>query len=174
VDTYLIGVSGKAGAGKDTIADSLVKYAGFFKASFALPLKIEGMVKMGFTRSEVFETKPPHVRHWLQTYGDGQRKADPEYWIRKLDSLIQGRERVVISDVRYPNEVEYVQRRGGRVIRVLHAGRPYPLEGTPAAEHISETALDGLTLTAVPNPKGFTEKDLFELTLRLTFPQLLI
>lgn len=174
MDTYLIGVAGKAGAGKDTLADALVKYAGFFKASFALPIKIEGMVKMGFTRSEVFDTKPQYVRSWLQSHGAAQRRTAPDYWIRQLDPLIRDKERVVIADVRYPNEVEYVHSRGGHVVRVLHAGRPYALDGTPEALHESEVALDGLALTRVPNPKGFTERDLLELTLRLTYPQLLI
>lgn len=170
----LLGLAGKAGAGKDTIADELVKRFGFVKASFAFFVKVDAMLKAGFTRSEVFETKPREVREWLQRHGEAMRQRDPDHWVRKLDAAIAGRHRVVISDVRYPNEVEYVTRNGGRVARVLHSGRPYPLAGTPAASHISETALDHIELPLIPNRKGYTTADTAEVALMVTFPQLLI
>lgn len=40
-ETYILGLSGPAGCGKDTVADLLVAHAGFTKMAFADPLKSE-------------------------------------------------------------------------------------------------------------------------------------
>lgn len=40
-ETYILGLSGPAGCGKDTVADLLVAHAGFTKLAFAAPLKSE-------------------------------------------------------------------------------------------------------------------------------------
>lgn len=173
VGRIILGVAGKAGAGKDTLADELVKNHGFFKASFALALKLEVMQKLGFTREEVFETKPPHVRKVLQEYGQAMRDADPEFWIRKLERYIEGKRAVVIPDVRYINEVAAIERWGGKVIRILHADRPYPLAGTPAATHPSETELDAVALPNVWNTKASLPADLARAGLSLSYPHLI-
>jgi hypothetical protein len=66
--------------------------------------------------------------------------------------------RFVIPDVRFPNEVEYIQRKGGRVIRVLApqrvANSPLSLE---ARLHRSETALDEYPLD---NFDGLLDNDI--------------
>ena len=86
-------------------------------------------------------SKPGYVsmtfRQMLQLYGtEYRRRQDPDYWVRRLEAKLHGLERVVIDDVRFPNEVEMIQRLGGRVIRI---DRPGPNEST----HASETELDG-------------------------------
>lgn len=169
----VLGVAGKAGAGKDTLADALVKHYGFFKASFALALKLEVMEVYGFTRQEVFETKPAHVRKVLQEHGVAAREKDPLHWIRKLEAYIADKPRVVVPDVRFPNEVEAVARWGGQTVRVINAHGRYPLEGTPAAAHPSETALDTHVLPAVVNTAQHLPEDLAASALRATFPFLL-
>ena len=85
-------------------------------------------------------SKPGHVgltfRQTLQLYGtEYRRRQDPDYWVKRLEEKLQGLERVVIDDVRFLNEVEMVQRLGGRVIRI---DRP----GAEKSRHESEITLD--------------------------------
>ena len=56
--------------------------------------------------------------------------------MKRLEAKLEGLGRVVIDDVRFPNEVEMIQRLGGKVIRI---DRPGPAEST----HASEIELDG-------------------------------
>ena len=144
----IVGLSGKAGAGKDTIARAVFRPLGYAPWAFAFPLKVAG-TGHGFSYQEVFQTKPPMARQWLQEYGARKRDMDPDFWVKQADAWIRtlheaiGITKFVITDVRYRNEVDYTHSMGGKVIRIHHGhGLPYPLEGTLAAGHSSETDLD--------------------------------
>lgn len=79
-------------------------------------------------------------RELLKTIGtDWFRDIWPEIWIKNYELQIadesdEGAKIIVTSDVRFPNEVECVQKLGGHVIRLLR--NPYN------DQHESETALD--------------------------------
>lgn len=78
------------------------------------------------------------VRRTLQCMGVGVRDLDPEFWVRVvMDAVDNHLGPVVITDVRFPNEVAAVVSRAGRTVRVVNPR-------VPAAEdqHVSETALD--------------------------------
>lgn len=143
----IIGISGKAGSGKDHLGRLLRRF-GYQNVAFAWPLKLEG-IALGFSYEEVFDTKPPQVRTWLQEQGMWRRQQDQDYWVRQLHGLITvlnkqgGIPNFVITDMRFPNEFAFVRNHGGKVIRLAHGDRNYPLAGTLAASHASETALDG-------------------------------
>lgn len=144
----IIGVSGKAGSGKDWLFEHVLRPRGYVRWPFALPMKAAAYAK-GFTVEEI-ANKPPHVREWLQRYGteEHREKYGEDWWVRMHEAYVDflSREirvsRIAVCDVRFPNEAAYIKRKGGSLVRMLHAGRPYPLKGTPAAEHPSETALD--------------------------------
>ncbi len=143
----VLGLSGKAGQGKDAVYEYILRPRGWKRWSFAHPIKAAG-VGNGFSVIEVTETKPPHVRKWLQEYGteEHRNKYRPDFWIRAASYWMHTLERdlgvrhVVFTDVRFPNEANWIRSQGGKLVRLQ--GRPYPLAGTPAAEHPSETALD--------------------------------
>lgn len=143
----IVGISGKAGSGKDYVGRYMRRY-GFQNVAFAWPLKSECVKQKIGTFDECFDTKPPHVRRWLQEFGVGMRDADPRYWIDQLDTLLRvlesqgGLTSFVITDMRFKNELEYVREMGGKLIRLEHGTRQYPLAGTTAAHHRSETDLD--------------------------------
>jgi rhodanese-related sulfurtransferase len=59
-------------------------------------------------------------------------------WIAALEKRIQGYENVVISDVRFPNEIDFVRSAGGVIIRVKRGEDPTPEK--LATLHVSETA----------------------------------
>jgi hypothetical protein len=143
----VIGLSGKAGQGKDAIFESILRPRGWRRWTFAHPIKAAG-VGFGFDMEDVTTRKPRHVREWLQRYGTEEHRdkynedfwiKEAEYWLHVLSRDI-GTEKIVFTDVRFPNEARWIKSKGGVLVRVT--GRSYPLEGTPAASHPSEVALD--------------------------------
>jgi hypothetical protein len=81
-------------------------------------------------------------REAMQFRGATARKENPGYWVYRLHERIHNLAHVIIDDVRYPNECEYIQTRGGLLVRV----HPHPYwRPEPHAEHESETALDDWT-----------------------------
>lgn len=150
----LIGISGKAQHGKDTLGKMLVENHGYTRFAFADPLKemayrIDPMIsgtqslawlvdQMGWEEAK----KIPEVRRFLQYLGHGAREVlDKGVWIRRtmrdVDAMIKEGHRVVITDMRYLNEVDAVIKRNGYVVRV---NRP---DAGPTGDDLSETALDG-------------------------------
>lgn len=170
----IIGLTGLAGSGKDTVA-ALLAMKGFQRYAFAdgvreevaesirnvqqvlgernpwsrcmdvlCDLKITKAILDGEITPEMVWGKPtsPLMRVLLQKHGTEFRRAqDPEYWVNKLmTQLVWDRARyitkykedmvrlntcrpmehelVAISDVRFPNEVEAIRERGGRIWRV--------------------------------------------------------
>jgi hypothetical protein len=72
--------------------------------------------------------------------GEYRRSQDRKYWVKRLAERIQtdAPEVALISDMRYPNEAQWVKEVGGFIVRVRRLGF------TPVNEHISETAFDGM------------------------------
>lgn len=133
-----IGILGEAQAGKDTVARILVQRHDFVRRGFADALKEDvGLSLLHWTDPQYIEhrvyarkyvdgLKPfPEIRTLLQAYGAARRALDQDYWIRRLFAWA-GREHpgdsLVIPDVRYRNEAEYLRKVGFRLIRVVRPG----------------------------------------------------
>lgn len=138
------------GAGKDTAADHLQKIYPFLKrASFALRVK-EVVATLTGTRLEDNMSREGKAS-WApgfdvtlgrmqQLVGEGLRQVVCEdVWIRSV--LGSTSESIVITDVRYPNEVEAILRAGGMVLRIKRDTSALELDGRDP-NHPSETALD--------------------------------
>lgn len=133
----VIGLCGFSGSGKDTVADIFVKY-GYKKLSFADSLKDAVSVIFGWDR-EMLEGKTEKSRKfrerkdkfWSKKFGRDitPRKILQEFgtevcrdnlintiWIDSLERKIDGN--VVITDVRFKNEYQFVKDIGGTIIRV--------------------------------------------------------
>lgn len=154
--TRLIGLSGFARSGKDTLGQTLASTYGFQPVAFADRLKdmaasIDPLVhtsRLGSAsiplhsvlRGSDWEQAKTHpgVREFLQALGVAARQHISEtVWIDALfRSLDTERYRYVITDVRFPNEADAVRERGGQVWRVERPGTG------PANDHQSETALN--------------------------------
>ncbi len=157
--SLILGVTGKKRSGKDTFASRLVTEHGFTRLAFADALKqtmidLDPIVECG-NGYGAFESvrlsdilgpnldwevakEVPEVRRLLQAHGVAIRDhVDPNVWVNAVAlkaAQIDGP--VVVTDVRFPNEADWINEVGGALIRVLRPG----LASTD--EHVSETALD--------------------------------
>ena len=151
----IIGISGKKGAGKDTVCGAIwgdqeqAFHVGFVDAIqelvFSLYPEIEVDSWQGLSRqkvkSQVLECGLT-VREVLQEVGNFFRSLDPDFWVKQWKRKVEcvkaelGPGTLVLnSSVRYPNEVKAIQDMGGKVIRLTRT--PYPED-----QHESEVALD--------------------------------
>lgn len=169
MSAFVIGITGKASSGKDTIADYLVEYYGFTKFKFAdrlrdMLLDLDPIVghetdnwsygdSVEYTRlSELVDEfgweeakKEPEVRRLMQVFGtDVMRKWEGEdYWINalSLDIRRSSCDKAVISDVRFLNEAEWCKYHG----MVMKVVRPTGAQLADSAKaHPSETKLDSI------------------------------
>lgn len=152
----IIGISGYARTGKDTIAGILHDQYGYHQMSFAaalksvthdsgarIPLYIDNELTdrgVGEFVDEVgWETakRAPQVRELLQGLGVAAREhIHEDVWVDAAFHKAPSGP-LVFSDVRFPNEFKIIRHRGGVMWRV---SRP----GVGAINpHISETALNG-------------------------------
>lgn len=142
----IIGVVGFIGSGKGTAADILVKKHGFTKLSFADTVKDATAAIFGWPRhlleGETAESRAwreekdewwsektgKHItpRNMLQLMGTevGRDMIDPNIWVYSLERRLELYPNVVIADVRFPNEIKFIQSKGGFVIRVKRGPDP--------------------------------------------------
>lgn len=156
----LLCIAGRAGVGKDTVADYLVKHHGYVKYRFADPLKKLLNERFGWTPEQwddrswkeapqrhcgsrstayyPFEDFSP--RSWAQWLGTevGRTIGGKDVWVNAMWRDYQERhpgQRMVVCDARFDNEAASFWARGGDV---LHIERP----GAPAVEsHASEAGI---------------------------------
>lgn len=155
----IVGLAGKAGSGKSYLADQILVPAGFLPLSLAGPMKsqlaAEGVIPADEATGRA--SKGPRTRRVLQVFGTelGRGRFYEDVWCVRLEwwlswFLNHGITRFVVPDVRFQNEVLWIQDMSGLVLRVTGRGG---LEGE-AAEHPSETDLDGLDLPEIDNSPG--------------------
>ena len=161
----IIGISGKAQAGKDTTAkiinflrcypdaswhtywdsdlplafeDNIVHFADLLKyvAEHMLSVPVYTMQSMK-GKSMTFDWLDGMTgREFLQKLGTAVRnEVHPDFWTRALFIRHKNNPNLIIPDVRFPNEAQIIKEHGGMLIRIE---RP----GAGAGNHISEIALD--------------------------------
>lgn len=153
----IIGLSGVAQAGKDTVGQLLVDHYGFTRFAFADALKelyynVDPLVTPHAHVSEIVDELGweaaktyPEVRRGLQRLGTegGRSVLGENIWVDVLFSRLDRDENsnFVITDMRFPNEAEAISARDdGWTVRVVRESAG--LAGV-AGRHVSETALDG-------------------------------
>lgn len=162
----VIGLSGYARAGKDTVADYLVETAGYTKMSFAAPMK-EALLRLdpnidmagyrmpmstalGIAGWDTLKANSEEIRPLLQRFGTevGRQMWGENFWVDAAINSIEDGSKVVFADVRFPNEAKAVKELGGEVWRIER-------EGVVAANsHVSETALDDYPFDRVITNNG--------------------
>ena len=140
----IIGLVGFIGSGKGTVGDLLVEQ-GFIKDSFAKPLKDAVAVMFGWPR-ELLEGDTEVSRSWreksdsywsekfgyeftprlaLQLMGTeaGRNVFHKDLWVISLLNRAKNKD-VVVTDVRFQNEIKYIQDNGGVVVRIRRGPEP--------------------------------------------------
>ena len=143
----LIGITGRARSGKDTVANFIVAAVGGYQYSFADPIRAM-LAPLGVDMSDPYwqarkEEPIPALgvspRRMMQTLGTewGRQLINPDLWlIMAHQRLLQNGPGMVISDVRFDNEAAWIRKHGGRIIHVI---RP----DTKAVEaHASEDGIE--------------------------------
>ena len=180
----IIGISGKAGSGKDTAAKMLevlyanpdISYEDFTNKRYknfadilivhfadALKETAQVLFRLGEWETNTQEGKKTTinwigktVRELLQGIGQGLRDAiDPNLWVKILFANTEDWSNYIIADVRYPNEVNAIKERNGILIRIDR-------KGAGAGNHSSETALDNYKEWDVHIENNGSIEDLFE------------
>lgn len=144
----IIGFVGFIGSGKDTAADYLVNFHGFRRDSFANTLKDAVAAVFGWDRV-LLEGRTKEAREWreqvdpwwanrldmpnltprwiLQYWGTEVCRAGfhDDIWIASVENKMRKtKDNIVISDVRFPNEIAAIHRAGGQVIRIKRGADP--------------------------------------------------
>jgi len=144
----IIGICGFIGSGKDTIADYLVNFHEFRRESFANTLKDAVSAVFGWDRT-MLEGRTKAAREWreqvdpwwaerlemptltprwvLQYWGTEVCRLGfhDDIWIASLENKLRNsRDNIVISDCRFPNEINSIKRAGGKIVWVQRGDLP--------------------------------------------------
>ena len=144
----IIGFVGFIGSGKDTAADYLVNFHGFRRDSFANTLKDAVSAVFGWDRT-LLEGRTKEAREWreqvdpwwaerlnmpnltprliLQLWGTEvcRKGFHDDIWIASVENKMRKTtDNIVISDVRFPNEIKAIHNAGGKVIRIKRGDEP--------------------------------------------------
>ena len=143
----IIGFVGFIGSGKDTAADYLVNFHGYRRDSFANTLKDAVACVFGWDRV-LLEGRTKEAREWreqvdpwwserlgrnitprlmLQLWGTEvcRNGFHDDIWIASLENKMRKTgDNIVISDVRFPNEIKAIHNAGGIVVRIKRGDDP--------------------------------------------------
>ena len=157
----VVGLAGKAGSGKDTVftlLQAMVPDKEFVRLGFGDALKKEVADRHQLPVQTIEDNKEEFralLQHWGTEY---RRKQKETYWIDRVktqvDFLRDNVDVVVITDVRFSNEVDYIKDDcDGFIVKVLGDERR-----ELKSDHESEVGLDKVTPDwLLPNKKGVAE-----------------
>jgi hypothetical protein len=144
----IIGICGFIGSGKDTVADYLQNFHEFRRESFASTLKDAVSSVFGWDRT-LLEGRTKEAREWreqidawwaerldmptltprwvLQYWGTEvcRKGFHDDIWIASLENKLRSsKDSVVISDCRFPNEIDSIRNAGGKIVWVKRGELP--------------------------------------------------
>jgi len=151
----LIGISGKIGSGKSTLAGYLMQIikGECVIESIGNEVKRECSRIFGFDLNLAYsqggknkkiyipaQGKTMTIRKILQWWGTDIMRTlvDPDHWIKAIDRT-WGSGVIIIDDIRFPNEADYIKSKGGYLIRL---DTTYTETSEKLRYHLSETVLD--------------------------------
>jgi hypothetical protein len=163
----LIGLTGHAGSGKDTVRN-IMETEGFVGLAFADGIR--GMLRELLTsvgiddacidertlKEAIIPELGVSYRHMAQSLGtEWARNLRRDFWLRiaaafVVDQMDAGETHFVISDVRFANEAEWVRNKGGQIWRIHREG----LAGV--RPHVSESGIDNIKPTRTIHNNGST------------------
>jgi hypothetical protein len=154
----LIGLTGRAGAGKDTAADHLVRQYGYKKFALAGAMKRGLNAMFGWCDADWEDRKwkeSPNAalggrspREAAITIGTewGRNMIDSDVWLRPLYQYMESspQVRIVVTDVRFNNEASAIVALGGRVWLIRG-----PAARVVSINHKSERGVDDIWVDSI-------------------------
>ncbi len=142
----LVGFVGFIGSGKNYAGEILVNEFNFIPESFAKPVKDVAALMFGWNRL-MLEGTTKESREWreqvdpfwtkkfgrdfspreaLQLIGTevGRDIFHSDFWIYSLEKRLRPNFNYVITDVRFPNEIDFIQKNDGIVIHIQRGELP--------------------------------------------------
>lgn len=173
----IIGLCGLIGSGKNTVAEHLIQEHAFYGVSFAEPLKDATACIFGWDRDMLegatssdrqlreqkdewwsqrlgFDVSP---RYMLQYLGTEVMRGNlhQDIWVCATENRLLDMQKdypilnFVISDVRFPNEVDMIKRLGGVIWHVRRGDLPDWFGQDPKHIHASETAWNNTSFDVI-------------------------
>ncbi len=153
----LIGLAGRAGTGKDTLAGLILECVTGHQRAFADPLRRAAREIFGLTQDQMTDRvlKEQVIPYWnrsprqlLQLLGTEAVRDifGPDTWVKRAELTLESLLRVeadqplpadvvIYTDCRFADEARWVRSLGGIVIEIMRPGV------SPVASHSSEQAL---------------------------------
>lgn len=169
----IIGICGFIGSGKDTVADYLVNFHEFRRESFASTLKDAVAAVFGWDRT-MLEGRTKEAREWREQVDPwwAQRLAMPtltprwvlqywgtevcrkafhdDIWIASLENKLRNsKDSVVISDCRFPNEIQSIRDAGGQIVWVQRGALPDWYQTAVDANNGNNIAINDLKMRKI-------------------------
>ncbi len=132
----IVGLSGKRGSGKDALSKKLAPL-GWVRVSFADELKrrvrkdfklskehTDGKLKEQPTKYVNAEGKVLTTRDIMGLCGTYFRAVDPMFWVKQVFKRLDVKskknvvKKLVITDVRFPNEARFLRKNGAVIVRI--------------------------------------------------------
>lgn len=152
----IIGLTGLARCGKDTFckyARQHLKSINYesHRLAFADELKkdVDAFLieKLGISAFTEITEEKEIIRPMLTTWGtDIIRKKDDLHWVKKVEKVIDENKKKnevsIVTDIRFPNEIEYIHKIGGKVVHLTMTGNKpaneYEKENDPLLQGVSD------------------------------------
>ena len=169
----IIGICGFIGSGKDTVADFLVNFHEFRRESFASTLKDSVAAVFGWDRT-LLEGRTAEAREWreqvdpwwaerldmptltprwvLQYWGTEvcRRSFHDDIWIASLENKLRNsKDNIVISDCRFPNEIEAIKKANGIIVWVQRGMLPEWYDDAVSANQGNNIGINAMKLRKI-------------------------
>ena len=127
----LIGLMGYKQSGKDTCADYLVRHHGFQKYAFAEPVKQVCKIMFQLETSQMEDEQKEKLdmrwnmtpRQMMQKVGTDmvRNHLGKDFWVKSMEMRVKKKNdpKVVVSDVRFQNEAEWIKQHNGVLVRIV-------------------------------------------------------
>lgn len=171
----IIGVCGLIGSGKDTVADYLTNFQEYRRESFANSLKDAVSAVFGWDRT-MLEGRTQHSREWREQVDQywATRLAMPtltprwvlqywgtevcrvgfhtDIWVASLENKLKNsKDNIVISDCRFPNEIDAIVNAGGKIIWVQRGELPSWYQTAMLAVNGCKQSIETMNQTVHPS-----------------------
>lgn len=114
----LIGFLGKAGVGKTTLANAIIEMGQYPFQKYAFADGVREIARKAFPQYGFKKPYSSNERDILVAVGQTAREIHPNYWVELLGKKIQDKSYVIIDDIRFQNEVDFLKNQGFLIVKL--------------------------------------------------------